>query len=553
MTDTPAALTGAPDDQQDLDALTWKPLRLLSFYRTILAGLLSVLFFTVGDQTSLGSSDPQLYGITCLAYLAFSLLAGTQARLRRPGYQLQAITQLLVDIAAILVLIYSSGGLSSGLGMLLIISVATGCILLPDRLALFSAAIAALALMGEQLYQYFYQNDQRPDGFTQAGMLGLGLFATAVLTSLLVRRIRASEELARRRGIDLANLANLNVHIVQRMQAGIIVTDHSYMVRLMNDAAHKLLDYRYVAESQSLENISPALYTQLLAWRKHPEREPELLKGGKGNLLPHFTLMGTADGLGAMILLEDTAAMEKQAQQIKLASLGRLTASIAHEIRNPLGAISHASQLLNEDNTLDSADHRLMAIISDNTARVNAIVENILQLSRPGMAVPQNLRIGEWLERFVDEFTHSGNIQPHQVSLTVTPAELEIQIDPSQLHQVVWNLCQNSIHHAGPGPANEVQITLSAATSVGSRAPHLDIIDNGPGINPDMADQIFEPFFTTHSSGTGLGLYIAREICASNQATLAYRPADDGGSCFRITFPTGKRRSAASFALPRKP
>jgi two-component system sensor histidine kinase PilS (NtrC family) len=545
----PAA--GIQNETEDLDALTWRPLRLLSFYRAILAGLLSVVFFTIGDQTSMGSSDPHLYGATCLAYLGFSLLAGTQARLRRPGYQLQAVTQLLVDITAIVILIYSSGGPSSGLGILLVLSIATGSILLPGRLALLSAAIAALAMMANQLYLSLRYEIIHPGDFTQAGMLGLVLFATAGLTSLLVRRIRTSEALARRRGIDLASMASLNTHIVQRMHAGIVVTDHDHVVRLMNDAARKLLDYRYVVEGQSLEIISPALYAQLLAWRRTPEREPELIRGSKGNLLPHFTLMGTADGLGAMTLLEDTAAMERQAQQMKLASLGRLTASIAHEIRNPLGAISHAAQLLNEDDALNPADHRLAAIIGDNTARVNAIVENILQLSRPGTAAPQTLRIREWLERFIDEFTHSGNIAPEQIRYKVNPEDLEVHMDPSLLHQVVWNLCQNSIQHTGPGTITE--IVLVAERSVGSRAPHLDIIDNGPGIDPDMADQIFEPFFTTHSSGTGLGLYIAREICTSNQSTLEYRSGENGGSCFRITFPAGKRLPAASYTLPRKP
>jgi two-component system sensor histidine kinase PilS (NtrC family) len=536
------------DVADELGALTWKPLRLLSFYRTILAGLLSVVFFTIGNQTTLGSSNPKLYGITCVAYLAFSLLAGTQARLRRPGFLFQTITQLLADIVAITVLIFASGGTSSGLGILLIISVATGSILLPGRLALMFAAIAALGLMGQQLLLSLQQHNLVPGNFTQAGMHGLVLFATALFTALLVRRIRTSEALAVRRGIDLASMASLNAHIVQRLQAGIIVTNHDHTIRLMNDAARKLLDYRYVVEGQPLEQIAPALYEQLLAWRRTPERDVELIKGSKGNLLPHFTLMGTAEGIGAMILLEDTAAMEKQSQQNKLASLGRLTASIAHEIRNPLGAISHAAQLLNEGQAPDSADHRLMSIISGNTERVNAIVENILQLSRPGLVAPQTVCIRDWLDRFVDEFTHSGNIAPGRMQCAVTPEDLEIHMDPSLLHQVVWNLCQNSIHHAGPDP--DVEIRLHAERGVGSGPPHLDIIDNGPGIDPDMADKIFEPFFTTHRSGTGLGLYIAREICASNQATLEFRPSEHG-SCFRITFPTGKRQPAASFALPR--
>jgi two-component system sensor histidine kinase PilS (NtrC family) len=542
--------TTAQGAAEEPGALTWNPLRLLSFYRTILAGLLTVVFFTIGEQTTLGSYNPKLYGITCVVYLVFSLLAGTQARLRRPGYLLQSITQLLADIVAITVLIFASGGTSSGLGILLIISVATGSMLLPGRLALLFAAIAALGLLGEQFLLSLQQHSLVPGNFTQAGVHGLVLFATALLTALLVRRIRTTEALAAQRGIDLASMASLNAHVVQRLQAGIIVTNHDHTIRLMNDAARKMLDYRYAVEGQPLEQIAPALHEQLLAWRRTPERDVELIKGAKGNLLPHFTLMGTAEGIGAMILLEDTATMEKQAQQNKLASLGRLTASIAHEIRNPLGAISHAAQLLNEEQTPGSADQRLMSIISGNSERVNAIVENILQLSRPAVVAPQTVRIHDWLERFVDEFTHSGNIAPERVQSSVTPEDLEIHMDPSLLHQVVWNLCQNSIHHTRPDSG--VEIRLQAERGVGSDPPHLDIIDNGPGIDPDMADNIFEPFFTTHSSGTGLGLYIAREICASNQATLEYRPLESG-SCFRITFPSGKRRSTASFALPRTP
>lgn len=534
----------------NVDALTWKPLRLLTFYRVILAGLLTVLYFTIGDETTLGIEQPALYRLTCVAYLLFSLLAGFTTRLRHPGYRSQTIIQVLVDIAAITLLIFASGGPSSGLGILLIISVATGSILLPGRMAFLFAAVAAIALMGEQFYGSLLTDTQRSVSYTQTGLLGLMLFATAGLALLLVRRIRDSEALARQRGTDIANLAKLNEHIVQRLQAGIIVVDHDHNIRLMNDTARKLLDYQYSVEDQPLENISRRLYQQLMAWRKSSQHEPSLLEGyANSNILPHFTPMGTGDGVGVMIFLEDTAVMEKQAQQIKLASLGRLTASIAHEIRNPLGAISHATQLLSEEDVLADGDRRLMAIIGDNTARVNDIVENILELSRPGTAVPQTVLLKDWLARFTDEFSHSGLCTPEQIRFSVEPEDMEIHMDPSQLHQVVWNLCQNSVHHADNGIP--VQLTLAGSHTVGSRTPHLDIIDNGPGIDPDMADKIFEPFFTTHSTGTGLGLYVAREICESNQTRIEYLPAAQGGSCFRITFPVNKRLPVASFAQAR--
>ena len=239
--------------------------------------------------------------------------------------------------------------------------------------------------------------------------------------------------------------------------------------------------------------------------------------------------------------------MVKQTQQIKLASLGRLTASIAHEIRNPLGAIGHAAQLLEESEALTAADLRLTSIISEHTRRVNTVVENVLQLSRPGTSLPQHIRLHPWLDDFVDEFTHSGLCHRGQISYRVEPEDLEVYMDPNLLHQVVWNLCQNAASHGDVG-VEPVFIRLLGGHSEASRIPYLDIIDTGPGVAAEIADQIFEPFFTTGGSGTGLGLYIAREICESNQAQLRLHPVPEGGSRFRITFPDTDRLPDSVFA-----
>ena len=201
------------------EALTWKPLRLLSFYRLILAGLLTALFYGIAD-TGFGSQYPTLYIITCFAYVGFSLLAGFSARIRRPSYETQAVTHVLTDILAITLLIHASGGPASGLGILLIITVATGSLLLPGRMAFLFAAVAALAMFGEHIYSTLILGLQRSTDYNQTGLLGMALFATAMLTYLMARRIHASEMLAYRRGIDIANLAKLNALIVQRLQAG---------------------------------------------------------------------------------------------------------------------------------------------------------------------------------------------------------------------------------------------------------------------------------------------------------------------------------------------
>lgn len=514
----------------------WKPLRLLTFYRLVLAGLLTVLYFTIRGNTTLGMSAPGLYGLTCITYLLFALLAGFAARLRWPGYELQAIMQIFVDIGVITLLTYASGGLDSGLGMLLIITVAAGSILFPGRMTFLFAAVATLAVMGEHFYSLLLQ-DKPAGGYTHVGLLGMALFASAGITSLLARRIRESETLAHRRAVDIANLARLNTHIVQRLQAGIIVTDHHHDVVLVNDTARKLLDTPGARPGSPLDSLSPDLFGKLLEWLRLPAGKPTLLRTATSasGILPQFTRLDSSSGPGALIFLEDMAAMEQQAQQIKLASLGRLTASIAHEIRNPLGAISHAAQLLNEQNVLAAEDRRLATIIGDNSARVNVIVENILQLSRPNSSIPQVLRLADWTAGFTAEFAHSGIIDPAHIGCTVVPADTEICMDPRLLHQVVWNLCQNAIHHNRGTPA--IRLELAGGYDASAAATYLDIIDNGSGIDADMTDKIFEPFFTTHTNGTGLGLYIAREICESNGARLEYRTVDGGGSCFRITFP----------------
>lgn len=531
------------------DALTWKPLRLLTFYRLILAGLLTALYFGVPNNPPLGSHNPGLYSLTCSLYLAFSIVAGISARQRRPAYEIQTVLQILVDIAVITLLIHSSGGPESGLGILLIITVATGSLLMPGRMAFLFAAMATMALMGEHIYSTLVSVDPGGGSFTQVGLLGIALFATAGMAYLMARRIHETEALAHRRGIDVANLAMLNAHIVQRLQAGIIVTDSSHRIRLLNETARRLLDLPADCEQLPLAEVSPGLHEKLLEWGKSPKREAGLLEATAtgATILPQFTLLETAGGVGALIVLEDTAALAQQAQQMKLASLGRLTASIAHEIRNPLGAISHATQLLGESDGLDAGDQRLMTIIRDHTRRVNGVVENILQLSRPGTTVPQLIVLKPWLEKFADEFTHSGLCDPGQVSITVSPADIRVYMDPSQLHQVVWNLCQNAVYSTNPaGPAAGIRLVGTLAED--AQTAHLDIIDNGPGIEPDMTDKIFEPFFTTRTGGTGLGLYIAREICESNQARLAYRPVETGGSCFRISFPQAGELAAPAYA-----
>jgi len=513
-------------------APAWQPLRILTFYRLILAGLLATIYYLLQGSNPFNVQNHPLFSSTLHTYLAFSLVAGFSTRLHWPGFRFQALLQVLADIGAIALLMHATGGVTSALSVLLVIAIAVGALILPGRLAFMLAAVAALTLLFETGLASLTDVEPGAGDITRAGLLGLVLFAAAGLANFLAVRTRESEALAQQRGVDLANLQQLNQYIIQQLQTGLLVVDPDNMIRLANDTARTLLGLNGQTSTQ-LATVSPDLAGQLDLWKKDPQWQPEAIQSQTASttLLPRFGELKTSKGNGALIILEDSAQLAQQSQQIKLASLGRLTASIAHEIRNPLGAISHAAQLLEESDHLDKADKRLTEIIGTHTQRVNTVIENVLQLSRRSASHPQALNLEDWLRTFRDEFLQTENIPSSQLELDFGSQDLTVHVDPDHLHQVLVNLCQNGLRHAGTSPRLVIQCRKESTGAV-----ELDITDNGPGIDAKTAEQMFEPFFTTATSGTGLGLYIARELCEINQARLSYLHADTGGSCFRIHF-----------------
>jgi two-component system sensor histidine kinase PilS (NtrC family) len=501
---------------------SWQPLRILTFYRAILAGLLTVLYFALQDSNPFNAQNHPLFSATLLTYLVFAIAAGFSTRLHWPGYQFQSTLQILTDIAAIALLMHATGGATSALGVLLVIAVAAGALISPGRPAYLFAAVATLALLFETGLASLSLEKTGAGDITRAGLLGLVLFAAAGLAHVLAIRIRESEALARQRGIDLANLQQLNQYIIQQLQSGVLVVDPDNNIRLANETAHTLLKIGRQPRIR-LEQAAPGLAQQLHHWKKDKQWLPQAFQSPRAGstLIPRFSELQTARGTGTLILLEDSAQLAHKTQQIKLASLGRLTASIAHEIRNPLSAISHAAQLLAESDKLDQGDKRL----------VNTIIEKVLQLSRRSASHPQELALTDWLSEFRKEFVQMDGLQSKQLELDIEPQDVRIHVDPGHLHQVLTNLCQNAFAHTGDGTAIRLHVRRGDRAVV-----WLDVLDNGPGIDAETAEQMFEPFYTTASSGTGLGLYIARELCEINQARLSYHPLPEGGSSFRIRF-----------------
>jgi two-component system sensor histidine kinase PilS (NtrC family) len=524
----------------DESDLTWRVLGTLNVFRLFVAVMLLGLFFASGDPRFFGDRYPALFSATAAGYLVFSIVSGFTIRYRWVSAEPQILTQIAADIMAIVILMHSSGGISSGLGGLLVVFVGAGHLVLPLHVPAFFAALATLAVLGEQLFSQI-GGVSDTSNYSAAGILGAIIFAISLAARPLARRIQFSEELARQRGVDLANLSELNEYIVQHLRESIVVVDAGNKIRLINTSAAQLLGAPSDCNGMPLEDASQDLAQHVSNWRKHETETPHAefsMSGADDNprIKVHLAPLGKDDERKGPILvfLEDASLMNERVQQSKLASLGRLSASIAHEIRNPVGAMSHAGQLLAESEDISDEDSRLTDIIRTHAERVSHIIENVLQLSRRESSRPERFELEPWLRDFTAEFSRTLELQEGELSVVEVVDNLEIRMDPSHLRQVMWNLCDNAVKYASE--TGGIMVELRAGYTQRTNQPYLEVLDRGHGVDPQTVDKIFEPFYTDRSGGTGLGLYISRELCELNRATLVFQPREDGGSIFRIVF-----------------
>lgn len=485
----------------------------------------------------LGSQDPQGFLISAILLLFSSLIFIGLGLKQKPDFEKQVIISNASDILLITLLAHFSGGLSSSLGVLLIINVAATGSFLKDRYSFLFAALASITILGEQTYSLM-QGTSLQTEYSRAGLLGLVFFVSSFLASVLSKRVRLSEQLAIDREADIISLEILNEDIIQNMRTGIIVVDHNGFIRTINSSAESLLGNIALSTKPQLRDILTSLNERYQEWLEQPQihQSPIRQKHGLPDIQPGFRkLNSTSNRSGdTLIFLEDATQLNQRFQQIKLASLGRLTASIAHEIRNPLSAINHAAQLLNESH-LDEADTKLTKIINTQVQRLDTIIDNVLQLSRQKARNPEAINIEQWLRSFKEEFCNSLEIELSQINIEVKTDKSCISFDSSHLYQVIDNLCSNAINHSDKEKA-QVSIQMIYDFDTELHQPFLDIIDNGPGIAPEFVQQIFDPFFTRSSKGTGLGLYISKEIIEINRAKIKYIENYEKGSCFRIYF-----------------
>jgi two-component system sensor histidine kinase PilS (NtrC family) len=520
--------------------LSWRVLITLNVFRLLVAAVLLGLFFSSGEPYIFGGEYPRLFATTATIYLVFAIIFSTSLRQRWTRASVQGVAQILVDIAAVVVMMHTSGGIGSGLGGLLIVFVGAGSLVLPMQFPAILGAVATFAILGEQVFIQI-TGTTAVANYPAAGLLSAIIFSMSLAARPLARRIQESEALARQRGVDLQNLSELNEYIVQHLRESIIVVDGENQIRLNNGSAARLLGVEKLDRSRPLGDASEPISDYLRQWRadqalsSHPEFTL-ITEGTNARITAHLApLAKGGDRSGPiLIFLEDASIFNARVQQSKLASLGRLSASIAHEIRNPVGAMSHAAQLLGEVDGLGEDDRRLTDIIQTHSSRVSHIIDNVLQLSRRESGKPERLALNVWVEDFGREFSRTLELQEGELSIEDVPDELEVRMDKSHLRQVLWNLCDNAVKYASE--TGGILVELHAGKLEGQGRPYLEVRDHGLGVDAATAEQIFEPFFTARSGGTGLGLYISRELCELNRATLLYLDRPGGGSIFRIVF-----------------
>ena len=553
-------------------ATFWRSLQALTVTRIVIA--LVLLLYLAFDLHGGGARALPEYATTCFFYLGAAVCFSALTLFWPRRFTLQLSSQIAVDLVAISLLYLAAGGVRSGLGILYLFPLAGAAILAPLVPALFSAAIASLFILVDAVWQLVVREGEA--GLMQAGIYGIAFFSVVWLLNRLAARLIGQEELAAQRGVDLQVQQAINEIVVADVGDGVLVVGSDGRIHTANPAARRMLGMEAAAGLQldALPGLEPVAhaFASWMGGAAAPAPAPtlaavepvpgaagpdaayvilkpyqEVAVGGTGlrarrdqpaHLKLRFARVAAGGGAPArsVIFLQDVSAIENQAQQLKLASMGRLTASIAHEVRNPLSAIGHATALLAED-LHGKAEVRLLKIIGDNVARVNRMVEDILQLSRKAQPYAEPVQLAPFLVELKNEFCETQALSDEMVWLGGAGA-IEVRFDALHLREVLVNLLGNAIRYASRAPASiRIWPELDAFGTL-----ELHVQDDGPGITPEVRAHLFEPFYTTSSKGTGLGLYLARELCLNNGAKLDYESRFD-------TPALGPRKASGRFVI----
>ena len=521
-----------------LESIPRRELYFFSLFRVLEAGIMAALVFSPLSDLIGQARSATLGGVVAASYLAVSLFLLLASRYERWMLPL-VFGGACIDILAATLATHALPSVAAGIAMMLLFNVAAAAMLLPLRYGMVVAVLASLALVGEYVWSVLADGNQ-PRSLAELCMFVTSYLALGWLAYQIGHRARSSQRLAEKRGAEVANLVEINELVIRRMRTGVLVVDADNHIKLANEAASLLLGdgadgQGADGKGASLLHAAPELARRLQRWRNgwQTDETPLQLSPEQPEVQPRFARL-LADSETSLIFLDDATVVSRRAESLTLAALGRFSASLAHEIRNPLAAINYAVQLLEESQQITDGDRRLLQIIHQQCQRTNGIVESVLGLARRERATPEHVDLNTFARRFVDEYQQTLSIETDTLEPIIGAKPVPALVDPRHLQQIVTVLVQNALNY-GRLPGESARIRVRVFNAEGR--PTLDVMDRGPGIPEAVAAQLFRPFFTTSEHGTGLGLYIARELCRANQATLEYVPVPGGGSCFRITLP----------------
>jgi two-component system sensor histidine kinase PilS (NtrC family) len=490
------------------ELLTRKIVAYLNIYRMVITLLLGFSHFSGLSEAVGGGARTSLASAVLISYMLFAAFRLFSARKPGANWYRVASYSLATDVVFLCLLVFAYAGVNGGIGILLVFTSGAAAVLLPLRMALLLASIASLSMVGTSL-MHFALGDQSAESMVRAGLFGVTAMVTAVIANRLAYWARDFRLIAEKRKVTLTELEQVNELIIRRMQTGVIAIDETNLVRVMNESAWFLMGSPS-DRHRSLRSLSPRLEQALAEWKRQPDKEsrPVILEPSQAQILPSFVALPSDTGLGCMIFLNDNNVVAKRAIELSVNSLAKLSGSIAHDIRNPLAALNHAR-------------------------RMNGIVENILQLSRREQSRPELVPLHTFLPEFANEFETSQVNRAIDFQSAIDAEETYVLYDKSQLSQCLWKLLDNAVDHASRDKSiPKVRLALARDPDAGFCV--ITVADNGPGISRAQLSKIFEPFYTTRKEGSGLGLYIARQLCEANQAELTVDSEPGEGAYFHI-------------------
>jgi len=520
----------SPGDKDTIDRS--QVFAVYNVYRLVVGSVLFALTLAdTGSGLASGGSSLQMIGagIFVVSSLIIALLGPSSKFTTESGI----FGVMMVDVVATTLVANPSPSVTSGFTSLYFVTVAAASMLLVSRqLATLVAALIVLAMLADTLF-VMSRGSTETGGLLYAGLRGLLVFLIGWLGQLASATLAQAEQRAEVASSQARRLKLFNDQIVEHMQTGIFLVTPNNGLRPVNSAANDLLLLESNSERPA-QLVDPQLALALEEWRDGNTLMPAPFKPDKGHrtLLPRFTTVDSGRDGDALLFIDDYTPMTQFAQSLKLNSLGRLTGSIAHEIRNPLAAVSNAVQLLAENEAMNEGDRELANIIVRNTKRMNDTVNNVLDLSRRVPPLLEPIDVNKWIPSVICDFKEASSAA---ANLSYSGScDWPISADKNQLKRVLDNLIDNALRHS-ESATGERAVDLHIGQNVLQRLCFIDVIDNGEGVPESAQSRLFEPFFTTRPEGTGLGLYLCKELCESNGAEISYRRAHDGRSSFRLS------------------